>query len=177
MYTSPRRRGTLPALIVMIFALSFFFTTASADHRPGHPQPPGCEKRSETGRERSVNCRTTTTTTLPPTTTTTLPTSTTTTLPPAACGVATQSGGEGVTRTTHELGSTSGTFRFTYAAYSIPDQFDIYYEGTLIYTTGGPVSGFGDVMVSYGPGTSTVIEVVVTGPSGTVWDYTVYCPA
>ena len=76
----------------------------------------------------------------------------------------------------HELGATSGTFSFQYEAYSIPDQFDVYYEGNLIYTTGGPVSGGATVPVTFGPGTSTTVTVVVTGPVGTAWDYVVNCP-
>jgi len=81
-----------------------------------------------------------------------------------------------VTTTTHQLGATSGTFNFTYQAYSVPDRFDIYYQGTLIYTTGGPVSGGATVPVTFGPGTETFVTVVVTGPSGTAWDYVVNCP-
>ena len=96
--------------------------------------------------------------------------------PTVPCNQATNSGGAGTTRTTHSLGRTSGAFRFRYNAQSVPDRFDIYYEGAVIYTTGGPVSGTGDVMVNFGPGTSTTIEVVVTGPSGTAWSYTVGCP-
>ena len=95
--------------------------------------------------------------------------------PRTQCDEATQSGGEGVTRTVHELGQSSGTFNFTYEAYGVPDQFDVYYQGQLIFTTGGPVSGGGTVPITYS-GTATTVEVVVTGPSGTLWDYTVSCP-
>jgi hypothetical protein len=92
------------------------------------------------------------------------------------CNTATNSGGAGVTRTTHNLGATGGTFTFTYNAFQIPDQFEIFYEGAQIFTTGSPVSGSNTVQVTYGPGTSTTIEVVVTGPEGTRWNYTVFCP-
>jgi len=111
-----------------------------------------------------------TNTPVPPTNTPGIPTST-----PVPCNLQTNSGGEGVTTTVHELGATSGTFEFVYDAYGIPDQFDIYYEGNLIYTTGGAVSGSATVPVSYS-GTATSITVVVTGPSGTAWDYVVSCP-
>jgi hypothetical protein len=96
--------------------------------------------------------------------------------PPEQCDASTQSGGEGVTRTVHELGQPSGTFNFTYEAYSVPDQFDVYYQGQLIFTTGAPVSGGDTVPITYS-GTATTIEVVVTGPAGTLWDYVVACPA
>ena len=93
------------------------------------------------------------------------------------CNAATQSGGDGVTNTIHELGQTSGTFDFTYQAYTVEDQFEVFYEGVVVYTTGGPVSGGATVPVTYGPGSSTQVTVRVTGGSGTVWDYTVNCPS
>jgi len=99
-----------------------------------------------------------------------------TTQPPQPCNLQTTSGGEGVTTTVHELGATSGTFDFTYDAFSIPDQFDISYEGNVVFTTGGPVSGSATVPVTYGPGSATSVTVVVTGPSGTAWEYIVGCP-
>ena len=97
------------------------------------------------------------------------------TIPPTPCNTATNSGGEGVTRTVHQLGRSSGTFTFSYEAYSIPDQFEIYYDGLRIYTTPGPVSGNGTRVITYS-GTAREITVVVTGPSGTAWDYIVNCP-
>jgi hypothetical protein len=106
------------------------------------------------------------------------PTPTPPTGPTQGCNQQTNSGGAGVTNTVHELGRTSGTFRFQYEAFGIPDQFEIFYQGTRIYTTGGAVSGnngAGD-LVTYG-GTSTQITVRVTGPSGTAWNYTVFCPS
>ena len=93
------------------------------------------------------------------------------------CNNSTNSGGPGVTETFHELGKTGGSFQFSYDAFSVPDQFDIFYQGNRIFTTGGPVSGANTVNVTYGPGTDTKIMVRVTGPSGTAWTYTVFCPA
>lgn len=96
--------------------------------------------------------------------------------PTSPCSVATKSGGQGVTTTVHAMGRTSGTFTFSYNAFSIPDQFDVSYEGKIIYTTGAPVSGSNTVSITYA-GASTNITVVVTGPqSGTQWEYTVNCP-
>lgn len=62
-------------------------------------------------------------------------------------------------------------------AYSVPDEFIIKYEGNVVYTTGGQVSGGASITVNLPAGTSTQIEVTVNGPSGTAWDYTVNCPA
>ena len=94
------------------------------------------------------------------------------------CNSATTSGGDGVTTTVHQLGQTSGTFNFFYEAYSVPDQFDITYEGNSIFTTGGPVSGNNGTgqPVNFGPGSSTEVTVTVTGGVGTLWDYRVDCP-
>lgn len=96
--------------------------------------------------------------------------------PPEPCDQTTTSGGAGVTSTVHELAATSGTFSFAYEAYSVPDQFDVYYEGALVFSTDAPVSGSATVPITYGPGTSTEITVVVTGPGGTAWQYLVGCP-
>ena len=127
-----------------------------------------------------------TTTTSPSTTspsttypTTTYPTSSTTTssIPTQQCNDATVSGGPGVTVTAHELGQTGGSFLVEWNMYSVPDQLDVSYQGVQIFTTGGPVSGTGSAMINYGPGASTQVVVTGTGPTGTLWDYTVHCPA
>lgn len=94
----------------------------------------------------------------------------------AGCNQATNSGGAGVTTTVHDLGRGSGTFHFTYDAFSIPDRFDILYDGRTIYTTGGFVSGSNAVDIQYG-GAATTVTVVVTGSAaGTAWTYQVGCP-
>ena len=99
--------------------------------------------------------------------------------PPAgtvACNAATASGGAGTTITNHSLGRTSGTFQFAYDAFSVPDRFDITYEGNTIFTTGGFVSGSASVNVPFN-GSSTTVTVTVIGSSpGTIWNYTVNCP-
>jgi hypothetical protein len=115
----------------------------------------------------------------PPVTTTTTTTTTTTetTTGPTPCNTETTAGGFGVTSTVHELGQTSGTFHISWDMLIQPDQLDVYYAGALVYTTGAPVSGVGSADVSFGPGASTQVTVVVTGPEqGTLWSYTVNCP-
>lgn len=92
------------------------------------------------------------------------------------CNVGTVSGGAGVTNTDHELGRTSGTFVFSYDALTIPDKFEIRYQGALIFTTNDFVSGTGSKSISYS-GSSSKITVTVTGSSsGTAWSYVVNCP-
>ena len=100
---------------------------------------------------------------------------------PQPCNAATQSGGAGVTTTVHELGVSGPTsFLFQWEAYGIPDQFQVYYEGNLIYDTGvvgdDINEGTGSATVTVPAGTSSTVTVVVTGPSGTAWQYTVNCP-
>jgi hypothetical protein len=101
-------------------------------------------------------------------------TATATGTPAQACSTQTRSGGAGTTTTQHQLGRTSGTFRYEYQAYSVPDRFQIVYQGTTLLDTGS-VSNAGAVNVAFS-GTSTVVTVTVIGPSGTSWDYIVNCP-
>lgn len=99
--------------------------------------------------------------------------------PVIACNNATTSGGDGVTETYHELGNTAGTAVISYNMYTQPDQIDVFYEGNLIATSGGLVSGTGSFNINWNPNPgSTQIMVRMTGSSsGTAWDYFVQCPA
>ena len=97
------------------------------------------------------------------------------------CDATTNSGGAGVTETVHELGKAGVTaFLFEWEAYSVPDQFEVLYEGNVIYDTGvvGDAinEGTGSDTVDVPAGTSTTVTVRVTGPSGTAWQYRVNCP-
>jgi hypothetical protein len=100
--------------------------------------------------------------------------------PPKPCGVVTASGGQGVTRTRHALGLTSGLVRITYDMYGIPDRLDCFYKGVLVASTGGLVSGSGTLDWTYTltPGDPTWCLVVMSAPnSGTAWIYTLNCPS
>jgi hypothetical protein len=100
--------------------------------------------------------------------------------PPKPCGQVTASGGQGVTRTRHALGMTPGLVRITYDRYSIPDRLDCYYQGALVATTGGLVSGSGELSWTYEAQlvASTWCLIVVSAPqSGTGWTYLMNCPA
>lgn len=99
--------------------------------------------------------------------------------PPKPCGQVTASGGQGVTRTRHALGLNPGLVRITYDMYSIPDRLDCYYQGVLVATTGGLVSGSGDLSWTYEaqPGAPVWCLIVVSAPqSGTAWTYLMRCP-
>jgi hypothetical protein len=91
------------------------------------------------------------------------------------------SGGPGVTTTVFDLVRTSGTFSFQYEAFVEPDRFEVIYEGrTLLDTDLVPRPGVpsgATVSLTYS-GASRAVTVVVTGATtGTVWNYTVGCPA
>jgi hypothetical protein len=63
--------------------------------------------------------------------------------------------------------------------YGIPDRLDCYYQGVLVATTGGLVSGTGEVSWVYdpGPGDPQWCLVIVSAPqSGTAWEYVIGCP-
>ena len=94
----------------------------------------------------------------------------------ARCPTTQSSGGQGDHRLVIDVLETSGTFPLKYDMYEIPDQLSIEYEGSVIYTTGGLVSGGNEVSVSYS-GSSTYIEVNLNAPlDGTEWELFVGCP-
>jgi hypothetical protein len=119
---------------------------------------------------------TATPTTGPPTLTPVLPTPT----PPAGavgppCGSLTLPGGGGVTTTAHNVNRTSGTLRIDWNAFGAADRFQIFYENVEIFNSGF-VTNLGGANVPFGPGTSTFVQVVVTGgPGSTQWEYTLSC--
>lgn len=95
------------------------------------------------------------------------------------CGVATPSGGEGVTETWHYLGPDAGYLTISYNMYQQPDGMEVFYEGQLVGTTGGFVSNTGEISFFYpGPPNDTRCLIRVTGSgTGTAWDYQLNCPA
>ena len=87
-------------------------------------------------------------------------------------------GGYGVDTKEWEMGKTHGAFSLSYNMFTVPDLLEIFYEDKLIFSTNGPVSGeIINNQISFGPGTSTKIKVVVTGNiGGTIWVYKISCP-
>ena len=100
----------------------------------------------------------------------------------------TASGGFEEQRFPIDTGGTSGTITIDFRFYSIPDDLRIYYPpraqgGTLIYDTGlisdpvpppNPPPPPPPIVVSYGPGSSTFVEIVMNEggnpDGGTAWD-------
>ena len=91
-----------------------------------------------------------------------------------ACNSQTRSGGPGTTTTIHQLGRSSGAFKFEYDAFDIPDRFQVRYEGNILLDT-GLVSNRATHNLSFA-GSDTTITVTVIGPTGTAWEYIVSCP-
>ena len=73
------------------------------------------------------------------------------TAPPAVvnCDAAVESGGYGLTTTTHLLGSKPGTVYVTYEMYTVPDRLTIYYDGNVVASTADTVSGEGRLSFYY----------------------------
>jgi hypothetical protein len=94
------------------------------------------------------------------------------------CDQETQSGGAGVTRTRHFLGSRPGHVSLDYNTLRLPDQVDVYYRGRLVASTGRSVSWRGSIDFDWRPvGNDYTVEVVVTGDlPNTRWSYVLNCP-
>lgn len=104
-----------------------------------------------------------------------------TTLPPGLyeCGEAVSSGGQGDTVNVHSLGGTAGGVVLEYEAFVNPDGFELIYQGAVVATTGGLVSGAGTLSWYYPAtaGASQFLTVHVFAPNeGTGWEYTLNCP-
>ncbi|SKC08095.1 hypothetical protein SAMN05660841_04094 [Sphingobacterium nematocida] len=102
-------------------------------------------------------------------------------LPPKIvnCDARVNSGGPGYTRTKHMLGSTSGTVILQYHTQVVPDEVKLIYEDKVVATTGGLVSGPGQLSWNYIADTNkpNYCYVEVTAPhDNTIWEYIVNCP-
>jgi len=79
---------------------------------------------------------------------------------------------------TIDTGQSSGSISINWNFFDIPDWMHVYYGGNLIMDT-GLVGGTGSTNLNYGPGTSTVLTIVMneggnTNAMGdTAWDFTV----
>jgi subtilisin-like proprotein convertase family protein len=84
------------------------------------------------------------------------------------------SGGPAGATNVYDFHQTSGTIPVTWNFYVVPDQMDVYYGTNLIFTT-GLVSGQGSTNITFGPGASTQLTVVMDAtnhPPSTLWTYT-----
>lgn len=99
--------------------------------------------------------------------------------PVTPCNQTSSSGGSGVTTNTHYIGQGSGTVTINCDAYSVPDGFEAIYNGNVVATTGGLISGKATLSFFHNFATTgkDTFQMRVTGSSsGTSWVYTVNCP-
>jgi serine/threonine protein kinase len=71
-----------------------------------------------------------------------------------------------------DTGATKGTLNLNYEMFALPDRMTIYYDGAKIFDS-GLISGRGTIVVNYGPGKATLVEVVMNegrDDPGTVWE-------
>ncbi len=98
------------------------------------------------------------------------------------CNTTVQSGGEAYEMHEIELGQTSGTLEFHYDTINVPDIMEVWYEGSLLKSSGCWGSmGWGWDTIDY-QGSSTKISVIVyphCDPAytyDTLWSFMVKCP-
>jgi len=105
------------------------------------------------------------------------------------CDTKAHSGSDGVDVKTYTLGTTSGMVAITFNMYSEPDKMEVYYENNLVastFTIKGNNRGFvgsgngsestGTLHFLYRYHIDQFIKVVLTGGTGTSWEYTIGCP-
>jgi len=105
------------------------------------------------------------------------------------CNTKLESGGQGRTETSIELGQSSGTIDLDFNPKNQPDKLEVFYEGQRIASSyecpnnqNGMVGrniGSGPCIISfeYRYRNDSFIKVVVTAPENeTVWEYVVSCP-
>lgn len=95
---------------------------------------------------------------------------------PCADGSTVTSGGAGVTDTYVDFGATAGRVGVRYQMYEIPDKLDVYQNGTLVATTGGPVTGDHWLYFNYNPAAGRSCHVRITGSGKTSWSFLHTCP-
>lgn len=95
------------------------------------------------------------------------------------CDAVVTSGGKGVTRTKHVLGSQSGWVKVQYDMQNIPDQIRVLYDNENVAGTDGQVKGEGILEWEYeakaGKPDFCIVEMSAPGEH-TVWDYLLNCP-
>lgn len=100
---------------------------------------------------------------------------------PLPCGTDSVIGqGAGITDTYIALGSSPGQVGVRYEMFNVPDTLEVYQNGTLVASTGGDVSGEGQVGFVYDPNDGQVILVRIIGSTGngnTTWAMISDCPS
>jgi hypothetical protein len=95
------------------------------------------------------------------------------------CDATVKSGGQGKTSTQHELGSSSGKVVIEFDMKNIPDEIKVYYDGQLVASSSGLVSGYNKLQWFYDAKTNKptycIVEISAPGDN-TEWEYVLGCP-
>jgi len=95
------------------------------------------------------------------------------------CDARVQSGGQGNTQTQHLLGKKPGKIVLQYDMKTIPDEIEVFYDGQLVLSTNGLVSGTGQLEWGYkgesGKPDYCIVKISAPTPD-TAWEYIVNCP-
>ena len=87
------------------------------------------------------------------------------------------SGAEGIFSFPISFGTDTGICGISYDAFTIPDKFEIYWNGVLVATTSGSVSGLGTLTFNKTSAFPTQATIVVTATeTGTEWNVSGICP-
>ncbi|MGV3614297.1 MAG: hypothetical protein ACO1SV_03075 [Fimbriimonas sp.] len=93
------------------------------------------------------------------------------------CNASQESGGQGGQILTHNVFQACGEIEFSYEHYSIPDAVTVRQGDSILFSTGGLVSGSQSMRLKLAPNKGSLITVTVTAPrDGTAWDYYLGCP-
>lgn len=98
---------------------------------------------------------------------------------PLQCNVQSGSGGEGTTFIEQILGTSPGNVVVVYNMFQIPDKIDIYYNNSIVASTGSLVSGQGSLSFNYVPNAGGPYSCIIriSAPlDGTAWNFTAGCP-
>jgi hypothetical protein len=98
-----------------------------------------------------------------------------------ACNTFVEQGGDTPESHWIEMGQNSGIFWISYETFDQEDEIVVWYENNIVWESGCVgTNGTRSSTVSFGPGSSTKVEVEVypncLGGSGTKWNFTVSCP-
>ncbi|MBA4320987.1 MAG: hypothetical protein C0412_21560 [Flavobacterium sp.] len=95
------------------------------------------------------------------------------------CDASVNSGGLGKTVTKHELGKKSGTVIVDFDMENIPDSIVVIYDGKIIASSNGLVSGIDTISFEYKADNSKpsfcIVELAAP-QNGTSWSYLLNCP-
>merc|ERR1711862_910304 len=94
------------------------------------------------------------------------------------CSAVVRPGGDMSTLFSVQMGRTSGWFHMSYEFYYVKDRIQVSYEGKTLYDTETFISGcHKSIQISYGPETSTKVDILVTSQSSdTAWKVATSCP-